>query len=357
MAIDDSTTIDNNASQTTTPDSGAADPVSSESSAGATSTGEGASADAGAAQASQTDAGPGSLTSGEAQSPNKSIDLATYEKRVKDSQRAFQLERQRALDLERRTQGYEQQLRQMQEQFDGVNPDEVKQYRERSAAPVWSKKHPEHGKFQALQQQANFIEASLRRCPTEKRAEMEEFLWGQVGTEGINTLQSYREHLRTKQQEMLADPDSYFEEQFKRHFEPQINQWQGNVANTYEQSVQAEREVKDWFDKSPKEIWTGKQDYIKERLNKGASWQQVQLELERDHYRTVASSADNAKRSAEEKERLLRGNAATTVAHDPKTSRSIDPMKIAKERGIDPANDMAAYFDLLQELKRNNQLG
>lgn len=353
MPLDESEAVVNNTSETTVPDSGNSEPAAAASSESTNSEPVGASADAGGAEPSRTDDGSRSLKTDEAQPTQKTPDLAAYEKRLKDNQRAFQIERQKALEYERKLQALEQQLN----QFQGVNPDDLRQFQQRHQVPLWSKKHPEHSKFQIWYQEASFINAKLGRISDPaKRQELAEMLWSDFDPEGQKVLAEYQNHLKRQQNELLADPDSYFEERFKKLFEPNISQWQQQTAQTYEQAIQAEKDVKEWFDKSPKEIWQGKSEVIGERLRKGEKWRDIQLELERDYYRAQASSAATARASAEEKERLLRGQAAGTVAHDPKTSSKVDPLKVAKERGIDPAVDMPAFVDLLQELTRTKQI-
>ncbi len=69
-------------------------------------------------------------------------------------------------------------------------------------------------------------------------------------------------------------------------------------------------------------------------MQKGAPFSVASASVERDHYRSLVSGANKAKQSAEEKERLLQGNAAGVIARNPRSAKKADFKAVAKERGL-----------------------
>jgi len=356
VALDNDDSNVNVSSHTEPSDSGVAgNPSVGDSQSDPTPAADGASADIGAPAASQSESGqPGSLTTEDTQ-PSKQIE-ATIEKRFKDTQASFHKERQQRQELERQHQTLQQQLAQYQQRLQGIDPQEFEKFRQsRQQVPVWNPKSPEHAKFKRAIQAAQMIEMQLQGIDDpQERAIATKYATRVLSDEDRRMLSEYRDHSRNVRLEMETDPDGYLESRFQRMFQEQIGSWQQNLASTYQQSTKAEADVKKWFDEN-KEVAETQREYLGKRLSEGVPWDIARLEAEKAHLLSKMSSANNAAKSAEEKERLLRGSASSVVSHDPKAPTAVDPIKVAKERGID-LSDRGRYYDLIRELQQSGQL-
>jgi len=354
MGLDNTENDVNISSQTDpTPDSGAAGSADSQPAPNSADSGASAGTSGATAVASQPDEGPtGSLTSGEKQQPTAqpSIDI---EKRLRDNQAAYQREHQERLRLQQE----HEKLRRQVEQFRDIDARELDDFRRSKQAqvPMWHRKHPEHEKFKRYLQTAEIIQQQLAGIedPNEK-AIAQKYALRALPEEAQRVLQEYREHTTSRQREMFTDPDGFLEEKFDKFFQERISKWHQGTAQEFQEATMASKEVNDWFEKN-QHMWRGQEQQIAQRLQRGEDWNIIQRDVELAYYRKTFSSADTAKKSAEEKERLLRGNAAAAVAHDPKSTGKVDPIALFKQQGGD-INDRSAYNSFIFELAKQGSI-
>lgn len=308
-----------------------------------------ASADAGTAEAvSQTDDGPGTLKAG-VETPTQQAAPDPFEKRWKDTQAAYTRERQARLEHER-------QLQEMQKR--------LRDFEEKSAASklsVWDPKHPGHQNFARALERRKDLNRWLSSANTPEQKEWIRQLAAQEFPNDLRQqIADYENYLEQKQRELFQNPDAYIQNAARKMAEELINEKFGSAAQTFEVQQKASQEVGQWFgDPANAEIIKSQRDWMHQELqrlgNNPNAWELVRNGAEARYWRSRVSGVETKAQTAEEKERLLRGNAAQTVSTSPKTARRTDPVAIAKERGI--RINSPQWFDLLRDLDQAGKLG
>jgi hypothetical protein len=171
-----------------------------------------------------------------------------------------------------------------------------------------------------------------------------------LGPEGVKQLRSWRDYVRKQEWERQTDPANYYRKLIQKEAQPVIQQQLQNVSQTYQSVQSAQQEVQKWMKENAEVATPENIKQVIALMEKGADFNTASYRVERDHYRSQVSAAKQAKASAEEKERLLQGNAAGTIARNPNTAKKVDYKAVAKERGLTSEGDrIKLLFELDQQ--------
>lgn len=272
--------------------------------------------------AQDTPPNPGSLrtdTSANQQPQRQIPDPANWEQRhtVLD-------QRYRNLQAEytRRNQA-EKELRQ---QFQGVNPEDVRSFREQQAKahqaglPMWNREHPQHGQFGALkarwqQTQANY-QTAIAEAPVERHEALRQQFLAGFSQQERDTLAAHGRHKQEFGEQFAEDP--------KGTIASIIREEVGQIIEQREQQTQlkgrAESSVGQWFQKNP-ELVASQRDFIQESLQAGIPWQVTRLQAQVNFLESKLSRSHLTAQSADERNRLARTRA--NVTRDPNTAQEV----------------------------------
>lgn len=296
--------------------------------------------------ATQANADPGSLTPANTTSQNtKPSPPVNWEQRYSEL-------RKREAEITRQNQQYQQQV----QQYQGIDPNAVRAWQsaqqrsQQEQLPVWNRQNPNNPRFQQTLAKFGAYKDAINRATTpEQKQVVRDTLGATFAPEEVQAVQQWENHQRDFQANFAADPSGTIAGIVNQHVQQAIAQ--------HQQRSQAEQTVGQWFqDQGNNAIIRQYGNEMMTALQRGNSW-----ELVRDHYAAKAKldglqsrvgEADKTMTAAKEKERLLQGAAAVT--RDPKSGSKVDPMAVAKKRGISPGS--ADYWDLLNELKASGLL-
>lgn len=361
MSVDFSTTADTTTGDGgTQPDmtTGASEPteataIASESTATSTEgqdTASAATPDSGAETLTTADTTTQMAQPNAAAARNWEKEYQAIEKRHKDATRWGNENNQKRLQLEKQLEAYKD-----------IKPDEISLWKRQQAEaqakdlPKWDRKNPANARFSNTLTKWDSYRRAVQMAKTpEQRQALDETLGRQFNEDDFKDIESWEAHQREFSASMAADPAGTIDERARavarEEFQTLISQFQQhNSANsTIEQD----------FNGALKPILENP-EYAKQfeqTLRSGVPYdvakQMVMQAHELDSLRSRVRGADKATASVTEQQRLLKGNASVT--RDPKTSTSIDPIAVAKERGVKPGTP--AYTELLMELSESNLL-
>lgn len=345
MTIDTDATSANTGTSDAAQDTGSAGPVSTDTQATSTPAAEGANAETAPVDATDTQANASeSLTSPKSDTTSQAAQAQPqipWEKRYSD--------------LRREEQRLRQQLKQFQQTYQGVDPNTVRTFQEREALAQreklqpWNKQSPKHATFLKTLDKVQLYQAALNKAAPEKRQDVADQWAGLISEQEFNDVRAWQEHQRQEQLAMMADPRAYYAQQVRDIIREEMQQ--------HQTASKAEQEVGGWFnDPANQPIVQQYGPQMQEMLESGAPWKFVQQHIallaQMDGMQGRVGEAEKVKTAAEERNRLLKSQAS--VSRDPNTARKIDPMQVAKERGIQPGSP--DYWDLLTELKSEGML-
>lgn len=257
--------------------------------------------------------------------------------------------RKREAELTRQLQQREAQM----QQFRGVDPNAVRAWQmaqrraQQENLPVWNPQNPNNARFQQTQAKWQAYKAAMGRAQTpEQREVIKSTLGAEFAPEEVRAVQEWENHQRQFQERMAADPYGAIATVFDQRIQQAIQ--------SHIQRQQAEQTVGQWFqDKANADVIQRYGQQMMAALQQGNSWNMVRdyyaNQVKLDSVQSRVGDASKAETAAKEKERLLQGQAAVT--RDPKVDKRVDPMKVAKQRNIQPGTD--EYWDLLHELKES----
>lgn len=249
-----------------------------------------------------------------------------------------------------------QRFKQQQEAFKGVDPSAVKQWREaqqRAQAeqlPPWNRQHPANARFSEAKVKWGAYKQAMARASTPEQKEwVQQALGGQFEQEDLNVLRAWDQHQRTFAEGFASDPEGSIADIVDRRVKEALGK--------HQEHAQAETKVGAWFDDAAnKPLIERYGPLMANIMQRGGDFELAKESAVRqyriDSLQSRVGDADKAQASAQEQARLLKGAAAVT--HDPKVAVSIDPMSVARARGIQPGTDR--YYDLLTELKEQGQI-
>lgn len=256
--------------------------------------------------------------------------------------------RRREQEITRQNQQYQAQL----QQFQGVDPNAVRAWQQaqmrtqQEQLPVWNRQNPNNPRFQQTQAKwAAYKEAINRAQTPEQKAAIRDTLGATFTPDEVQQVQSWENHQREFQANFASDPAGTIAHIVDQRVQQAIHQ--------HTQRAQAEQSVGQWFSDQANQAIVQRYGQQMMAALQTNSWEMVKNyfvnQARLDGLQTRVGEAQKAETAAKEQQRLLQGQAAVT--RDPKVEKKVDPMKVAKQRGIQPGTD--EYWDLLHELKES----
>jgi len=250
-------------------------------------------------------------------------------------------------------------LKQQLEAYKDIKPDEIglwkKQQQEAQTKnlPKWDRRNPSNPRFNnVLTRWDSYRRAAQVAKTPEQRQALDETVGRQFNDEDFKDIEAWESHQREFSASMAADPAGTIDERARSVAREEFQ----TLISQFQQHNEATRTVSEDFDGALKPILANQAyaEMFAQTLKGGVPYDVakkiVMQAHELDHLRSRVSGADKATASVTEQQRLLKGNAAVT--RDPRTATSIDPIAVAKERGIQPGTP--AYGELLMELRESN---
>lgn len=345
----DSSPISDNAegsepADTGTPDSAEADTQGSIQAVDAPSGG----ADSAVADTQPAD-GTRSLTAGADTNTTQGEPL---ESRYKALFSRYNQEHQEFLNLQKQMQAFQGQFQQLQQQYAGINPQAISEYQKQQELPPWDPDSPKHQAFREYLAKAEFYDELARgetdQAYLQKIAEKQERALGQ---EGLQTLAKWQAWRRQEERERRINPEGYFRRLAREEAEKTSRTVLKDSSQRYQQMQAGVTEAQGWAKANPQLVTKENLDQIERYMQEsGMPFNVAAAIVERDHYRSQVSSAEKKAQSAEEKERLLQGNAAGTISRNPRTGKKIDVRKYLADKGItDSREAIDELFNLDQQ--------
>lgn len=279
----------------------------------------------------------------------------TYKQRYADTQRAWQRDKAERDQLKQELANHQRELEQVRQQFKGIQPQEIEQYRAQAKVPVWDETSDGHQAFLELRRTYDHYEQDMRAAPDDATKQwLSQQMSQRIGPEGAKTLREWQTDVRRQEWERQTNPAAYYRKLIQKEAQPVIQQSLHNVSQTYQNTQSAQQEVQKWMKDNAEVANPQNIQAVLSLMEKGTEFSVAAARVERDHYRSLVSGANKAKQSAEEKERLLQGNAAGVIARNPNSAKTVDYKAVAKERGL---TNERQRMDLLFELDQQGMLG
>lgn len=271
-----------------------------------------------------------------------------FEKRFKDVQGWATKINQEKLELLRRFEEQQQQFREMQQRFAGIQPDEINQWRQSRAYKPWEPESPEHQEFLRLVDKAEFFD-DLARGETDQNElkRLQSKMVNAIGERGLKMLEDWKADVRSQERERRLNPRAYYQKLIREQAQPVVRETLQTTNQEYQQALKGREAAQKWM--ANKEVATeGNIKTVLKYMNEsGMPFEVASAIVERDHYKSKVSSADKARQSAEEKERLLQGNAAGAISRSPSSSKKVDVKQYLRDKGVtNSRQSIDELFDL-----------
>lgn len=346
-SVDSSEISDNTEETGPSSDTGDAAPAHADTQAAAPADQASGSADSALADTQAAD-GAGSLTVGADTQPTTD----PYEPRYKALQSQYTKEHQELLNLRKQMEEFQGQFQQLQQQYSGISPQAISEFQRQQQLPPWSPESPEHPKFRELLAKAEYLDEIARgETDPERQKWLAQKQEQVLGAEGLQTLAKWQAWRRADERERRIDPQAYYRKLAREEAEKAARDVLKDSSSRYQQMQAGVQEAQAWSKANPHLVTKENLDQIEQYMQQhGMPFSVAAAIVERDHYRSQVSSAEKAKASAEEKERLLQGNAAGAITRNPRTSKKIDVKQYFAEKGItDERSKIDALFELDQQ--------
>ncbi len=275
-----------------------------------------------------------------------------WEKRFKDTQSAYTRTTQENQALKQQFQQLQQEFQSMRQQYADVRPEEVQEYRSSKALKPWDEGSPDHSTFLNLVSKAEFFDelAEGETDPAELQ-KLQQRMVRAIGPDGLKMLDSWKVDVRQQERERRLNPKAFYQKMVREQAQPVIRESLQQSNQRYQQGLQGRQDAEKWM--ANKEVATPEnQAKLLKLLEQGEPFDIATAKVERDHYRSQVSNATKAKQSAEEKERLLQGNAAGAISRNPSSGKRLDVAKHMKDKGLSGR----ALIDELFNLERDGLL-
>ncbi len=258
-----------------------------------------------------------------------------WEKRFKDTQSAYTRTSQEKQELERQFTELRQQFQEMRQQYADVKPEEVQEYRSSKALKPWDDGSPEHSTFLNLVSKAEFFDelAQGETDPAELQ-KLQQRMVRAIGEPGLMMLDAWKADVRQQERERRLNPKAFYQKLIREQAQPVVRETLQHSNQQYQEGLRGRQDAEKWM--ANKEVATPEnvQKMLQLMDKSRMPFEVASAIVERDHFRSQVSNATKAKQSAEEKERLLQGNAAGAVSRNPSSSKRLDVTKHLKEKGI-----------------------
>lgn len=286
--------------------------------------------------------------------PQPAID---WQKRFVNGQKSWKQDAEERDRFRQQAEQFQRELNELKNQYQGVRREDVEQFRASKKVQPWSKESPDHANFLDLRRTYEQYERQMRSAPDDAtRQWLAQQMNQEISADEAKTLREWKADVRRQKWELENNPRDFYRDLIQREAQPVIQQHLQGVSQTYQSVQSAQNEVQKWMKDNQEVASPENIKSILGMMEKGESFQIASARIERDHYRKQVSQAKNDKQSAEEKERLLQGNAAGVIARNPQTTKKVDPKAVAQERGIKVGAGDRRYIDLLLELDAEGRL-
>lgn len=244
------------------------------------------------------------------------------------------------------------QYEDLRKQYEGIDPQVVqawrqaKQQAEQAQLPRWHVRHPEAARFRQQFQEFSRLAQLYQRAKNEEArneiaAELERF------PEDLRKdFEAYTQHRRQMYDRLLEDLSGY------NSLAEFVQATVQNTIQTQQRIASATEEVNDWFDDPANApIIEHAAPAMKEALDAGVPFPYVKAMAEMSYHlavmrQQVAQALAAAQSSAAQQQAAK--SAATITRDVAPQAPKVDPIKLAKERGIDVSS--SKYVELLSEL-------
>lgn len=357
MAIDSAESTDTVDTTPGTTDSGMVDQAASapESSPDTTGTTQGAIAEDGSINVDSLQSDQGSSTTpdttlqtpdtGQAPVRNWEAELAAEKKRVHDLQSGYS----RAKN----------DLNQIRQTYQGVDPRQVAEWQRAQAQakqqnlPVWNSKNPSHQNFQGtLAKWKGYKEAFNRAQTVEQKQVLKDTLGTGFSQSEQQQIDDWEKHQVGFAERFAMDPNGTIAEIVQEQVQNQLQQ--------HQQQTESSTEVKGWFeDPANSQVIQTYAPQMQKALADGVPWQYAkQMALDRariERSQSREGDVDKIAAQARAQQAALRKNA--TISRDGRTAPvkdvAAEVKRIVKEKGW-ASNDPRVY-DLVNRLSTQKQ--
>lgn len=351
-------------------DSESTDTANADTSSDAAPSGSDSSAPVDSANAGNPEAvgDAGSLASGaktteQTTPPQKTPDQATKPvdwKKSHDGQ--FQANQRLVAEKKRLQQEHEQaqaELRQLREQMNGVDLNHVRTFKEhqaKAANPIWHPQNPEHARFQQVKAtHDHYVRLAQRATTDEQKAWVNEQYAADVPPEDQKMIQGFMDHGRQEMARLQMDPVGYMQERLDKLMDEKIQKFQQTTVGTYRDQIKERTALQATLQKYPE--LNQHLDRAMQMVSEGRDMHDALRDIRMELLEKRLSGADIAKKSVEERERLLSSNAS--ISRDPAVNQNIDVFaeakKVAQARGIKNPWD-SRFMGIVDELRRKYNL-
>ncbi len=353
-------------------DSSATDTANADTQSDAAPSGSDSSAPVDSAQAGNPEAvgDAGSLASGaetteqttSAQKPPDKAQKPVDWKKSHDGQ--LQANQRLSAEKKQLQQQHEQamaEMKQLREQLGGIDLNHVrsfKEHQEKAANPIWHPQNPEHARFQEVKALHDFHVRQLQRAQTdEQKAFVNAQYDADLTAEDQQMIQKFLDHGRRENARMQMDPVGYMQERLDKLMDEKIQKFQQTTVGSYRDQVRERTALQSTLQKYPElnrpEILSRAMEMVNEGRDMHDALRDIRMEL----LEKRLSGSDIAKKSIEERERLLSSNAS--ISRDPAVNTNIDVFaeakKVAQARGIKNPWD-SRFMGIVDELRRKYNL-
>jgi hypothetical protein len=241
-------------------------------------------------------------------------------------------------------------------QYDGIKPEDVRAWKaaqetaQKSSLPRWSPTHPEHERFKGLRERYQFAKSLIDRAKPEDREARKAELAANFHPDELKTLEDWKAHEADFTSRLASDPEGTLSQMMDQRI-AQANEQREQRAQ-HQQKV--DTAVGGWFDDpSNRMVIQSQKEFMQGALAEGIPWAVVRREATIRHLMSERESGQRTVQSAEEKERLLRGNASVSRDANTRSQPAGDlydrAKKIARDRGIPPGD--GRFMNILDELQ------
>ncbi len=327
-------------------DTGTTDSASADTQASSTPTDGGASTGTDSAPADTQHGDGGKSLADDAQTQQPS-ELDQLRERFAGSTKAWQQEKSVRERLEKEI----EDLKGKFQPYSQLDPRAIQQFVQSQSAPKVQPWHPDHPDHQGFQEKLRLAEHHERQFARAKTDEQKQFVL-EAMAEDISQadrglLKQYRDSGRQELAKLQSNPQGYLQQYLQPMLKQELQSFQQNTASTYQQATQARTQVSDWIQKNPQVATPEGLKAAFDLMSRGYPYEAAIASVERDHYMKLVSGASQAKQSAEEKERLLQGNASGVIQRNPQTSKKVDYKKYVADKGLSSERDrIDALFEL-----------
>ena len=348
QTLDDTTSTDSSltADPGSTEGSTESIPVDDSSSVGGTSTEAPAQADP-----ATDDGSPGNQAAETTETSG--VPAVPWEKRFKDTQSAYTRTTQENQALKQQFNELQQQIQEMRQQYAGVKPEEVTEWRNSKALKPWDEGSPENPSFLNLVSKAEFFDelAQGETDPAELQ-KLQQRMVRAIGPDGLKMLDAWKVDVRNQERERRLNPKAFYQKLIREQAQPVVRENLQQANQQYQEGLRGRQDAEKWM--ANKEVATPEnvQKMLQLMDKSRMPFEVASAIVERDHYRSQVSNATKAKQSAEEKERLLQGNAAGAISRNPSSGKRLDVAKHMKDKGIQGRS----MVDELMNLERDGLL-